>query len=177
MTSFLAATFPLESGRRIVRRLDAFHPRPLPVLDAAVVDWPDEDARPSIWQARPLEDSRALSGAFWGHLFAHLVLMPLSRVDDLKAPAVSTWVEDNGSLSHLGLNPRALGALRAAMVPGTTTIFVLHDTSEEAVVADVLRASPNFSARIELAPIEERRLYAGFGEMVAAPSERVAGQS
>ena len=114
------------------------------------------------------------SGAFWGHLFAHLILLPLSRAGVPADPATVTSTDDT-SMTHLGLAPGPLGALRAAITAGTVTILVLHDDSDDAALVDAFAPRALFSARVELTDAEEHRLYAGFGEVSVGAAYRLPG--
>ncbi|WP_257624300.1 DUF1269 domain-containing protein [Streptomyces griseus] len=47
------------------------------ILDAAVVSWPADRAKPRTKQLLNLVGAGALSGTFWGMLFGLIFLMPL----------------------------------------------------------------------------------------------------
>ncbi|CAM5599026.1 hypothetical protein SCYAM73S_07699 [Streptomyces cyaneofuscatus] len=47
------------------------------ILDAAVVSWPADRAKPRTKQLLDLVGAGALSGTFWGMLFGLIFLMPL----------------------------------------------------------------------------------------------------
>jgi uncharacterized membrane protein len=57
--------------------------------DAAVITWPETANRPTAWQASPLGARNTLTGAFWGLLFAHLLLLPLSYSEPPTSPSNS----------------------------------------------------------------------------------------
>lgn len=122
------------------------------VDDAAVVSWPADALRPTAWQVRS-HRRQGLSGAFWGLLFAHLFLLPLSRLDLSTDPA---FVADH-SMEHLGISADLLDTVRRSVHPGGSALFVLgHDTATMSDDAAVIRVGPT--------AVQSARLRAGFGE-------------
>lgn len=164
MTTLTIVTCTAPAARRAVRRLDGLRTDPLPVHDLAIVDWPDGTDRPDAWQARPFGGGAVLSGSFWGLLFAHLFLLPLTHVPGLQ-PASA---QESSSLGHLGLGPEQLAKIRAVTGPGTSTAFLLHDDDHDPGSA-AFGAVPHTRTTIRLTTEEQRRLYAGFGERLATP--------
>jgi uncharacterized membrane protein len=160
MTTFTVFAFGEGQGERAWRRLEVSSQHPLPVDDAAAVDWPRSEVRPTAWQIGPPGDRRRmLSGAFWGMLFAHLFLIPLSR-DESPGPAPA---EADHSLGLLGISPDQLVALRGPIAPGVSALFVLHDHGQADAVTTTFGAGRDPVAALCLTPLEARRLYAGFG--------------
>lgn len=129
--------------------------------DAAVVAWPDGAARPIAWQVNR-SDARRLSGAFWGLLFAHLFLLPLSR-DPATGPAGA-----DRALDHLGITADVVERLRGRTGTGSVA-FLLHDAeADEALIAVPVRAGePATALTIHFTDVQVRRLQAGFA---GAPS-------
>lgn len=166
MTTLTIIASTDRAGRRTIRRLDNLHTPPLPVHDAAIVDWPEGQDRPDAWQVRPFDTSRALSGSFWGLLFAHLFLLPISYQPALGEQPPSALEPDptTTSLAHLGLGPDRLGTLRAAARPGTTAAFLLHVDGQDSTLELAFPREEFASMIIRLTADEQRRLYAGFGE-------------
>lgn len=119
--------------------------------------------RPSAWQVTLVGSGRRrLSGAFWGLLFAHVFLLPIS----LASPHRLERRSADASLSHLGLGPGRLAIIRDLVTPDRSALFVVHadDQSDRLDVAMGRRMA--HSAKIRLTPLQSQRLYAGFGETV-----------
>lgn len=98
------------------------HRRLISIDDAAVVAWPTGRRRPQSYQAGTAVGTAALSGAFWGLLFAILFLLPLVGEPAGSAAARGEW------LSRIGLPDELLARTRERVEPGTSALFLLtHD--------------------------------------------------
>lgn len=158
MTTMTIVRGEAGQGQRAARRLEGFAAAPLEVHDAAVVDWPLTDPRPVAWQLTTLHHRLALTGAFWGLLFAHLFLLPLSAGRD------GVEHQADRSLQTLGFDDPLLTAIRAAIGPGSSAVFVVHaDTTTQQLPQALPMLTPVLSA-IQLTTEESRRLYTGFAE-------------
>lgn len=147
-------------GQRAARGLEGPSAAPLEVYDAAVIDWPLSDSRPVAWQITTLHHQLGLTGAFWGLLFAHLFLLPLSVADD--GPGVDG--QTDRSLRTIGFDGQVLSDIRAAIGPGCSALFVLHaDTSTDRMPLALPALAPALAA-IRLTSDESRRLYTGFAD-------------
>lgn len=168
MTTMTIFSLAPGRGRRAARRLEGFGALRVPVHDAAVVEWPPGAPRPEAWQVVSRHDPLALTGAFWGMLFAHLVLIPLSRI---QSPALGPALPDP-SLDHLGLTEAALAPVREAVHRGSSALFVLHpDDATDAVLAALAPARTGApAASVRLGEDQQRRLYAAFGAETPEPT-------
>jgi uncharacterized membrane protein len=104
-----------EAALRGLERLQ--HRGRITIADAAVVAWGADDRRPRAYQTGTAAGTAALSGAFWGLLFALAFLLP--------APG--------GSAADVGLSDGFLRRLRTRIGPGSSALFVLtdHDAPDE----------------------------------------------
>lgn len=150
-------------GQRAARRLEGIAAAPLEVYDAAVVDWPPADSRPLAWQITTLHHQQALTGAFWGLLFAHLFLLPLSLADD--GPEVGGQLDR--SLRTIGFDDGVLSDIRAAIGPGCSALFIVHADSSTSRLPMALPTLAPALAAIRLTSDESRRLYHGFADRPA----------
>ena len=127
--------------------------------DLAVVSWPADHRRPFAWQARELSGDRRLSGAFWGLLFAHLFLIPIS----LGAAPWPTGDHLDGALGAIGVDADFVDTVRDRIVPGTSALFLL-DTTSAASAAAWSPGDAVHLADLRLSPEQSDRLHAGFDD-------------
>ncbi|MEJ2868659.1 DUF1269 domain-containing protein [Actinomycetospora sp. OC33-EN08] len=108
-----------EGALRILERLQ--HRGRIAIDDAALVAWDVAERRPRTYQTGTVDGTAALSGAFWGLLFALALLLP----------------EPGTSAPDVGLSDGLLRRLRARIGPGTSALFVLtdHDATDRLRVA------------------------------------------
>ncbi len=171
VTTLTAYIFPNPAtAPRLARRLEPLRERGLGVRDAAVVQWALDQPQPSAWQTESINDRQALSGAFWGLLFAHLFLLPLSH----HQPAHQT-LEGDRTLAHLGIGPTQLHSIRGLVTPGSSALFTVTDghpgtgaaADRLAIAIDKVFPTAGDTERrataIALSPAQTQRLYAGFG--------------
>ena len=111
------------SALRVIERLQTR--RRLSIADAAVVSWPAAKHRPYSYQAGAIDGTAALSGAFWGWLFASLFLVPL--IDPATRPA---------GLTGAGLPDDLLRQLRSMVTPGSSALFVLASEAAVDMIGD-----------------------------------------
>lgn len=104
-----------ETALRRLERLQ--HRSRITIADAAVVAWEPGSRRPRAYQTGTVGGTAALSGAFWGLLFALAFLLP----------------EPGTSAAGVGLSAGFLRLLRARIGPGGSALFVLtdHDAPDE----------------------------------------------
>ena len=148
------------AAQRTVSRL-AGSPRTAPTFDdLAVVCWPADQRRPSAWQARELSGDGRLSGAFWGLLFAHLFLIPIT----LGADTSPTGAHLDDALGAIGLNAVFVDSVRSGIVPGTSALFLL-DTMTPTATSTWPPADAVPLADLRFSPAQSDRLHAGFDDV------------
>lgn len=149
-----------QAGQRKVRLLEARPGNRLTADDAAVVTWPATADRPTAWQASPISARNTLSGAFWGLLFAHLFLMPISYSEPPDIPIE----QYDDALAPLGVTAERLADIRSLMTPGTSAVLALHSDESLDALSAVLGGRDQSHVAIVLDPVQSRRLLAGFAE-------------
>lgn len=132
------------------------------VDDAALVSWPLNQDRPVAWQARDLSGGPRMSGAFWGLLFAHLFLLPIS----LRKPPALVADDLDDVLSRLGISATFLRIVREHVVPGTSALFVLASTGSvaDAAAGRLPQLAATSRGQLVLSAQEAERWHAGFDE-------------
>lgn len=151
-----------QTAERKVRLLE---PRPglrVTADDAAVLAWPETADRPTAWQASPISARNPLTGAFWGLLFAHLFLIPLSYAQ----PPTITLDHPDDALAPLGLTAEHLATVRSLLVPGSSAVLALHSDESLAEICAALGPPGQQDVTIVLDPVQTRRLLAGFAENI-----------
>ncbi len=146
-----------------IGRLEARRGRRIAVDDAAVISWPETADRPTAWQASPIGAADVLSGAFWGLLFAHLFLIPLSYAEQ---PCIALGQSDE-TLAPLGLTAEHLAAVRALVTRGTSAVFALHSDEDLDRLATVLGCDDDKRIEIVLDSHQRHRLLVGFNAAVS----------
>ena len=147
------------AAQRSIRRLVG-SPRTAPAFDdLAVVCWPAGHRRPLAWQARELSGDRRLSGAFWGLLFAHLFLLPIS----LAAAPSPTADHVDDALGAIGVDADFVDTVRDRIVPGTSALFLLDATSQVPTIPWPATEAVHL-AEVRLSPEQSHRLHAGFDD-------------
>ena len=171
MTMITIFTYPVGGAGHAADRLSWVPVSTAAIDDLAVVDWPDSDDRPSAWQATPVIDERHhLTGAFWGLLFGHLFLLPITH-----GPHTGTGAAFSGAvqdpLAHLGLGADLLTDVRDQVAPGSSALFVVHADDQAEKVVAVIGRRRRPAVTITMSPSQSSLLYLGFGE----PSTAAAG--
>lgn len=184
VTTLTTYVFPSPAtAPRLARRLEPLRERGLPIGDAAVLQWADDEQHPTAWQTDTIHDRGALSGAFWGLLFAHLFLLPLSHVpsagrqlDDEQTLADHTLADH--TLAHIGIGHSEMHSIRFLVTPGSSALFVvaggpatggdeprrIHSvTTAIARSLSGLGAAEHQATVIALTPAQTERLYTAFG--------------
>jgi uncharacterized membrane protein len=147
------------AAQRAVGRLVG-SPRTAPAFDdLAVVCWPAGHSRPLAWQARELSGDRRLSGAFWGLLFAHLFLLPISLA--AAPPSAAEHLDD--VLGAIGVDADFVDTVRDRIVPGTSALFLL-DAPSPAATNPWPAGEAVQLAELRLSPEQSDRLHAGFDD-------------
>ncbi|XCM33915.1 DUF1269 domain-containing protein [Streptomyces parvus] len=90
------------------------------ILDAAVVSWPADRAKPRTRQLLNLVGAGALSGTFWGMLFGLIFLMPL-----LGAAVGAAAGALGGKLADVGIDDDFIAEVKEKVTPGTSALFLL----------------------------------------------------
>ncbi len=171
MTMITIFTYPVGGAEHAADRLSWLPVSTAAIDDLAVVEWPDREDRPSAWQATPAGGERhSLSGAFWGLLFAHLFLLPITHGPNIETDPGSACATDE-PLAHLGLGVGPLTAIRDAVVPGSSAVFVLHADDQAEKVAAAIGRRRHPAVTIALSASQSSMLSSGFGE----PSTAAAG--
>lgn len=148
-----------HAAQRAVRRL-AGSPRTAPSFDdLAVVSWPADQRRPLAWQARDLTGPSRLSGAFWGLLFAHLFLLPIS----LASPSSPAPENLDEALRALGVDAGFVDTVRERIVPGTSALFLV-DSSRTSLGSSWPPEEAFELAELRLSAEQSDRLHAGFDD-------------
>ena len=106
----------VESALRTTERLQTR--RLVTIDDAAVVMWRAGARRPRGYQVGTAAGTTALSGAFWGLLFGHLLLLPMAGEQ-----------ETADVLARIGLTDGFLAETRARVTPGTSALFLIADAA------------------------------------------------
>lgn len=168
MTMITIFTYPVGGAEHAADRLSWLPASTAAIDDLAVVDWPADDDRPSAWQATPTGgEHHNLTGAFWGLLFGHLFLLPITHSPHADTATASSEVVQE-PLTHLGMGSDQLMAIRGQVVPGSSAVFVLHADDEAEKVAAAIGRRRRPAVTIELSPSQSSLLYIGFGEPSAA---------
>ncbi len=147
------------AAQQTIRRL-AGSVRTAPAFDdVAVVCWPADQRRPLAWQVRDLTGASRLSGAFWGLLFAHLFLLPIS----LGSPPAPTPERLDAALGAIGVDADFVRAVRERIVPGTSALFLV-DSTPDAVGSGWPPEEAFELAELRLSAEQSDRLHAGFDD-------------
>jgi len=124
-----------------------------------VVCWPPDQRRPLAWQARDLTGTSRLSSAFWGLLFAHLFLLPIS-LGSTSSPAPENL---DVALRALGVDAAFVRTVRERIVPGTSALFLV-DSSQASVGSSWPPEEAFELAELRLSVEQSDRLHAGFDD-------------
>lgn len=138
----------VEPALRTVERLQTR--RIVTIDDAAVIVWRTGAARPSGYQVGTAAGTAALSGAFWGLLFGHLLLLPMTGEQ-----------EPIDVLDRIGLPDEFLAGARARVVPGTSALFLLADAAAIDDLHGVVSDGADLLVRT-LQPVHEAALRRAF---------------
>lgn len=149
-----------RAAQRAVRQLQD-SPRTAPAFDdVAVVCWPADHRRPLAWQARDLSGDHRMSGAFWGLLFAHLFLIPITL--GARASPPSAHLDD--ALGAIGVDADFVESIRGRIVPGTSGIFLL-DSTPQAISSVWPPGEAVQVVELRLSSEQSDRLHAGFDDV------------
>jgi len=98
-------------------------------------------------------------GAFWGLLFAHLFLIPIT----LAAAPSATADHLDDALGAIGVDADFVGTVRHRVVPGTSALFLL-DTTSPPMTGTWPPTDAVHLADLRLSPEQSDRLHAGFDD-------------
>ncbi|MFE5091795.1 DUF1269 domain-containing protein [Streptomyces sp. NPDC056638] len=132
------------------------------ILDAAVVSWPADRAKPRTKQLINLVGAGALSGTFWGMLFGLIFLMPL-----LGAAIGAAAGALGGKLADVGIDDDFIAEVKEKVTPGTSALFLLTMNEVPERISD---AMPDGGAELRHSNLDtqsEARLCEIFGEDAA----------
>ncbi|MFJ1624632.1 DUF1269 domain-containing protein [Streptomyces sp. NPDC088190] len=132
------------------------------IVDAAVVSWPADRAKPRTKQLLNLVGAGALGGTFWGMLFGLIFLMPL-----LGAAIGAAAGALGGKLADVGIDDDFIAEVKEQVTPGTSALFLL--TTDE-VPDRIGQALPHGGAELlhsNLDARSEERLREIFGDDAA----------
>ena len=122
MPSLTVWRFPtplgVEAGELQLRRLE--EQGALTVHDAVTVIWMPGADQPEVRRERHRTAGAAGKGTFWGALVGTLVLAPVAG-----AAVGATAAAVVSRLRHAGVPDATVDALRDALTPGTSALFVV----------------------------------------------------
>lgn len=129
------------------------------VLDAAVVSWAPDRAKPRTRHLTDLTGERAGWGAFWGFIFGLLFFVPLLGT------AVGAGVGAiAGHLSDTGIDRDFIRSVQDRVTPGTSALFLLSDNAVIGrVKMEFLGLEPELIST-DLSAEQERRLREAFSD-------------
>ncbi|MFG2626709.1 DUF1269 domain-containing protein [Streptomyces sp. NPDC048473] len=132
------------------------------ILDAAVVSWPADRAKPRTKQLINLVGAGALSGTFWGMLFGLIFLMPL-----LGAAIGAAAGALGGKLADVGIDDDFIAEVKEKVTPGTSALFLLTVNEVPDRIGDALPDGGAELLHSNLDMQSEARLREIFGEDAA----------
>ncbi|MCX5345636.1 DUF1269 domain-containing protein [Streptomyces atratus] len=132
------------------------------ILDAAVVSWPADRAKPRTKQLIDLVGAGALSGTFWGMLFGLIFLMPL-----LGAAIGAAAGALGGKLADVGIDDDFIAEVKEKVTPGTSALFLLTMNEVPDRISDALPDGGAELLHSNLDTQSEARLREIFGEDAA----------
>ncbi len=146
-----------ETALNTLRRLQ--QQQLIQILDAAVVEWPQDRKGPRTRQAVDTAGAGALGGAFWGFLFGLIFFVPLLGM----ALGAATGAL-GGALTDVGINDDFIRQARDKVTPGTSALFLL---AAGAVADRIVPELKNLNAEVvstNLPSDKEARLRELFAE-------------
>lgn len=132
------------------------------ILDAAVVSWPADRARPRTKQLLNLVGAGALSGTFWGMLFGLIFLMPL-----LGAAIGAAAGALGGKLADVGIDDDFIAEVKEKITPGTSALFLLTMNEVPDRISEALPGGGAELLHSNLDTLSEQRLRDVFGDDAA----------
>ncbi|MEU0835536.1 DUF1269 domain-containing protein [Streptomyces sp. NPDC056231] len=129
------------------------------ILDAAVVSWPADKAKPKTKQMLNLVGAGALSGTFWGMLFGLIFLMPL-----LGAAIGAAAGALGGKLADVGIDDDFIAEVKKQVTPGTSALFLLTTDEVPDRISGALPGGGTELLHSNLDTLSEARLREVFGD-------------
>ncbi|MGY2701254.1 MULTISPECIES: DUF1269 domain-containing protein [unclassified Nocardioides] len=123
----------VDAGELLLRRLE--EQDALTVHDAVAVFWMPGAEQPVVRRVRHRAAGAAGKGTFWGALVGTLVLAPVAG-----AAVGATAATVVSRLRHAGVPAETVDALRGALEPGTSALFVVSSDARPEVVGPALAA-------------------------------------
>ena len=123
----------VDAGELLLKRLEEQHA--LTVHDAVVVIWMPGADQPQVRHVRHRAAGAAGKGTFWGALVGTLVLAPVAG-----AAVGATAAAVVSRLRHAGVPDATVDALRDALEPGTSALFVVTSDADPAMVGPAVAA-------------------------------------
>ena len=129
------------------------------VHDAAVVSFEEGARKPKTKQLHSLTGAGALGGAFWGMLFGLIFLVPL-----LGAAIGAGIGALAGGMADVGIDDDFIDAVKSAVTPGTSALFLLSSDAVMDKVVDAFASEHPQLIRTNLSNEEEAKLREAFAE-------------
>jgi uncharacterized membrane protein len=146
-----------EKALNTLRRLQQQHL--IQIVDAAVVEWPQERKAPRTRQAVDTTSAGALGGAFWWFLFGLIFFVPLLGM----ALGAATGAL-GGALTDVGINDDFIRQARDKVTRGTSALFLLAESAVADRIVPELKALNPEVASTNLPADKEARLRELFAE-------------
>jgi uncharacterized membrane protein len=129
------------------------------VHDAARVEWREGKKKPKTHQSTSLAGIGALGGAFWGLLFGLLFFAPfLGMAIGAGSGALA------GSFGDVGIDDDFIDAVKSAVTPGTSALFLLSSDAVMDKVVDAFASEHPQLIRTNLSNEEEAKLREVFAD-------------
>src|SRR4029079_2715950 len=146
-----------EQALNMLRRLQS--QQLITILDAAVVEWPNDRKAPRTRQAIDTTSAGTLGGAFWGLLFGVIFFVPLLGMA-LGAAAGAL----SGALTDVGIDDNFIRRMREKVTRGTSALFLLTANAvPDRVIPEIKTLNPELLAT-NLSREQETRLRELFAE-------------
>ena len=120
--------------------------------DAAIVTWPVGKKSPKTKQLVDMAGMGAMQGAFWGMLFGLIFFVPFFGL-----AVGAAFGALGGKMADYGIDDDFINKTKAAVVEGTSALFLMTQNAVQDKVLDTLKAfdaeviSSNLSAEQEAA--------------------------
>ena len=141
--------------------LDAQKRQLITIQDAAIVTWEEGKKKPKTSELASTTGMGAVSGGFWGLLFGLIFFVPFLGV------AIGAGMGAlMGHFTDYGINQDFIDGVRKQVVPGTSALFLLAQSSAADRVIEEVRAAGLSPELIEsnLSREQEENLKAAFAE-------------
>ncbi len=143
---------PAGAGKLLEHVKELSKQQLITLQDAAIVTWPMGKDKPKTQQLANMAGIGALDGAFWGMLFGMLFFVPF-----LGLAIGAAFGALGGKMADYGIDDEFINKTKAAVVEGTSALFLMTQNAVTDKVLDTLKAfdaeviSSNLSAEQEAA--------------------------